>query len=349
MNWLDKMARVLERETAVARVVIVGTDGPTPRAVGSSMLVWRDGREGKVGRSDLEERVVAEARALLGEQSAARSDSNAIWQRELLQFSTGEVLGQASGGAIDVLVELFGRAELRDLLRAKAKQDGDAALVRLSSAGAEAQVLGIARHNGRGPEDAALTTLASDVGRQLVRVAAPSVGWLIVERLASPLPTFYVYGTGLVARALVKLLADLPFQVQWIDTAPGRFPENVPVGVTTLACEDMAVPARRSKAGGFHAVMTSRHELDLEVAKALCEAQCAAFIGVIGSGLKRERMFARLRQSGVGDGMLASIVCPIGLPEIRSKVPEVIAIGIAAQALGLLYPGDAAHEASTAT
>jgi xanthine dehydrogenase accessory factor len=62
---------------------------------------------------------------------------------------------------------------------------------------------------------------------------------------------------------------------------------------------------------------------------------------VIGSRVKRERLLARLALEGMPAEQLAKVVCPIGLPEIRSKQPAVIAVSIAAQALIVLQADQA--------
>ena len=45
----------------------------------------------------------------------------------------------------------------------------------------------------------------------------------------------------------------------------------------------------------------------------------------------------------VGSGKLAQVHCPIGMPGIASKEPEVIAVSVAAQILLTFSEGNAAH------
>jgi xanthine dehydrogenase accessory factor len=61
-------------------------------------------------------------------------------------------------------------------------------------------------------------------------------------------------------------------------------------------------------------------------------AIAARFVGVIGSATKRARFLARLKAAGVD---AARLTCPIGLPGITGKQPDVIAIAVLAQILGL--------------
>ncbi|HLO96804.1 MAG TPA: XdhC family protein, partial [Burkholderiaceae bacterium] len=59
------------------------------------------------------------------------------------------------------------------------------------------------------------------------------------------------------------------------------------------------------------------------------------FIGLIGSRSKWAKFQARLRERGFSEAELAAVHCPIGLPGIAGKQPEVIAIAVAAQLLSL--------------
>jgi xanthine dehydrogenase accessory factor len=54
---------------------------------------------------------------------------------------------------------------------------------------------------------------------------------------------------------------------------------------------------------------------------------------MIGSRTKRARFLSRLRADGLSETALARLVCPIGLQQLKSKAPEVIAISVAADLL----------------
>lgn len=340
MDWLERIAEVVGKHGAAARVVIIGTVGPTPRATGASMLVWPGSVAGKIGRGEAEQGSLAVARELICEVMADRSNDKPLWLRRRMEFSTGDVLGERTGGSISVLVEAYASPEVAAIGRMRGMVQSAEEIVRSVRSGVGPQLLaadgaapltGGWASSGRpaGEPRHALTWLARDTSAEAVQ-----------ERLAPHTPDFYVYGTGLVARALVKLLADLPFRVIWLDTAPGHFPPVIPAGVEAKACADLADQAKHATRGSFHAVMTSAHDLDLGVSRSILAGAPTSFVGVIGSDLKRERLLTRLRRDGFDEATLAQIVCPIGLSQLRSKTPEVIAIGIAAQALCILQAAD---------
>jgi xanthine dehydrogenase accessory factor len=57
------------------------------------------------------------------------------------------------------------------------------------------------------------------------------------------------------------------------------------------------------------------------------------YIGLIGSATKWAKFRHRLQARGFSEQDLAWVTTPIGLPTIKSKSPEVIAVSVAAQLL----------------
>jgi xanthine dehydrogenase accessory factor len=96
-------------------------------------------------------------------------------------------------------------------------------------------------------------------------------------------------------------------------------------------------------------VLTHRHDLDLAITEAVLRRGDFGFLGLIGSKTKRARFLHRLEARGVAPEALARLSCPIGLPGITGKEPEVIAISVVAQlplALPLALPAQAVQTRS---
>jgi xanthine dehydrogenase accessory factor len=332
MTWLERIADIAAREGPVVRVVIVETTGPTPRAVGAAMLVWRAGQEGKIGRGEVEARAAVAARGLIGEAGRATSGAGPLWMRARLDFPTGHVLGASTGGRIELLLEVFGPQEIA-VLDLGAVADGRSAVFgRSLLSGVAPLLLPVGSETGPARWRDALQRLGASSQLSLVKTGSGDAE-AVIELLSAALPRFHVYGSGLVARALVKVLAELPFEVVWIDTAPGHFPSGIPADVRTVVSDDPARLAGEASPGGLHAVMTADHDCDLAVTRALLQSGSARYLGVIGSRVKRERLVERLSLDGIDAAALAGVACPIGLPGVRSKNPAVVAVAIAAQAL----------------
>ena len=164
----------------------------------------------------------------------------------------------------------------------------------------------------------------------------------LVARLTPRQVPVALFGGGHVGQALARVLAPLPFALTWIDSRDGVFPPDVAPGV---ACEhsdpvQAAVPGLAP--GSRVLIMSFSHAEDLDVAAAcLCrqrERGDLPFIGLIGSRSKWATFRHRLHERGFAEAELAQVTCPIGVPGIAGKAPEVIAVAVAAQLLQTLPP-----------
>ncbi len=146
-----------------------------------------------------------------------------------------------------------------------------------------------------------------------------------------------LFGGGHVGHALAHVLAPLPFALTWIDSRDGIFPETAP-GYARCEHSDpvqAAVPAL--EAGTKVLIMSFSHAEDLDIVAACLLRQRMRgdlpFIGLIGSKTKWATFRSRLAQRGFTAEEMAQVTCPIGVPGIAGKEPEVIAVAVAAQLL----------------
>jgi len=153
-----------------------------------------------------------------------------------------------------------------------------------------------------------------------------------------PPPRFdlQLYGAGHVGRAIVRLLEAIPCRVRWLDERDDAFPDRpLPAHIEVVPGEPIAAEVADSPPGACHLVMTHSHDLDLAIVDAVLARGDFAFLGLIGSRSKRARFAARLRERGRTPELIERIVCPIGLPGITGKEPEVIAVAAVAQLLSM--------------
>ncbi|MCU0814574.1 MAG: XdhC family protein, partial [Burkholderiaceae bacterium] len=80
-------------------------------------------------------------------------------------------------------------------------------------------------------------------------------------------------------------------------------------------------------------VLTHSHDLDLRITEAILRRGDFAWCGLIGSKTKRARFLHRFEERGIAPDVLARLTCPIGVPGIVGKEPEVLAVGVVAQLL----------------
>jgi xanthine dehydrogenase accessory factor len=154
-----------------------------------------------------------------------------------------------------------------------------------------------------------------------------------------PAPRFHLqlYGAGHVGRAIVRLLATLPCRVQWIDEREEEFPTQWPRGwppqVERVCVDAVEAEVATAPPGACYLVMTHQHDLDLRLSEAILRRGDFRFFGLIGSQTKRARFIHRLQERSVPQEAIDRMTCPIGVPGIEGKEPEVIAVAVVAQLL----------------
>jgi len=169
----------------------------------------------------------------------------------------------------------------------------------------------------------------------------PTLAQRLQTKQPPPMPVA-LFGSGHVGTALVSALSLLPMRLTWIDSRDQAFPSDTPVGVQ---CEhsspvEGAVPGLAPQSRVL--VMSFSHAEDFAIVHACLLRQRQhgdlPFIGLIGSKTKWATFSHRLQDKGFSATELAHVTCPIGLPGVRDKRPEVIAALVAAQLLLTLAP-----------
>ena len=164
------------------------------------------------------------------------------------------------------------------------------------------------------------------------------------QRLAPRLTPVALFGGGHVGRALVQALAPLPFAVHWVDSRDEVFPVDVPAQVHTEHSDPVQAAVTDLVPGAHVLIMSFSHAEDLDIVAACLRRQREradlCFVGLIGSRTKWASFRHRLVERGFTDAELAQVTCPIGLPGIVDKAPEVIAASVVAQLLLLREAAD---------
>jgi len=151
---------------------------------------------------------------------------------------------------------------------------------------------------------------------------------------AKPRFTLQLYGAGHVGRAIVHVLQGIDCRVQWIDERESEFPAGpLPPHIERVCVEPVQAEVAAAPVAACHLVLTHSHELDLAISLAILQRGDFAWFGLIGSRTKRARFEHRLLERGVAPELLQRMACPIGLPGIVGKEPEVIALAVVAQLL----------------
>jgi len=159
----------------------------------------------------------------------------------------------------------------------------------------------------------------------------PAAGARFVESVETDRLPVTLFGAGHVGRALAERASGLPLAIAWYDSRP----EMAETPGVVLADEAaMVAQAAAAPEGSAVVILTHDHGLDYRLTAAALGSS-ARFVGLIGSKTKRARFLSRLAADGVDT---ARLTCPIGLPGIAGREPEVIAIATLAQLLMLKNP-----------
>jgi len=297
---------LLETHGRVARVVIAGHKGSTPRETGTVMLVHLDGIVGTIGGGRLEFDAMARARRLLSDRDITAGYTDALRQ------PLGPSLGQCCGGSVTVVTEIWDSAHFRTVF-----EETESLYTGLYARRIEGN-LPLPSRVARRLQTAA--DASEQVETQLVD------GWLI-EQLWRDTRPVYIYGAGHVGNALAKTLCALPgLHVAVVDMRQDLFadlPDTVLHHYDRPPHEVMATAPPEA----YHYIMTPDHDYDLELCHRVLQ-QPFAFAGLIGSKTKWARFRKRLMALGHSPAQIDRITCPIGDPAL-GKHPHEIAIGVA--------------------
>jgi xanthine dehydrogenase accessory factor len=311
-------------------ITVAKVDGSVPREPGARMLVDASGQWGTVGGGHLELRGVETARAMLANGET----------RRLERFPLGPSLGQCCGGVVHLAFELADRDHCGELAARGHEDcwrvvalDGEPDLAIVDALGHNIQ-----RKGGRYPNfdrSGGTRVLLDDAGRR----------WL-VDHVPAPRAHVMLFGAGHVGAAVVRLLADLPCRVTWVDEREDLFPPALPANVVAEATDLPEAMVDEAPAGTSFLVMTHNHALDQRLTEAILRRPANQdWFGLIGSDTKRKQFEHRLRDRGISRARLDDMVCPIGVPGIKGKEPAVIAVAVVAQ---LLMVWEAAAQAGVA-
>lgn len=314
MNWATQALQTLTRGEPLALVTVIAAEGSTPREAGTRMLVTADGQSGTIGGGNLEYRATEQARRLLTQTERGFA---------LQDYPLGPFLQQCCGGHVRLLLERL-EAEDRAWLEpaARAERAGRPYALQARVCGAH-----LARAFFADETQWVGAVLMIDAAGAPLPGRRPTLseGDALIERIDAARPRVLLFGAGHVGQAIARAFAALPFHLNWCDSRP----EAAAPGV---AIQDEARLIERAAQAGpddLVLILTHNHDLDYQLTRAALAA-APRYVGLIGSGTKKARFLRRLKDDGVDS---AGLTCPIGIPGLKSKAPEVIAVSVAADLL----------------
>jgi len=173
---------------------------------------------------------------------------------------------------------------------------------------------------------------------------------LTLEHLNFSWPQVALFGAGHVGLALTRVLSTLPIEILLVDSRADVFPPPLarppsphlssdPNPKATLTLIQKPFPQYPEqvvsdlKPGSSAVILTHDHAEDLAILEQCLRRPDLNYIGLIGSSVKWIHFREQLKAAGFSDADLERVTTPIGIPGVRGKTPEVIAIAVAAQLL----------------
>ncbi len=327
-GWWTFASTALESGGPAAIITVADVSGSAPRDAGTRMVVTDKGQWGTIGGGNLEYQAIKQARILLQEGRDFAVDD----------YPLGPQLGQCCGGYVRLLT---GRLDAQD-------QDWLLQIERLVSEGKPAmitQVIDPSQGLTYSVEkvispDQLISPFVATIGAP--KSQKPGTIEKSTELISPPDTVVYLFGAGHVGQAVAQALAPLPVRTVWIDSRREYLPtsgsENCDVRHSTELPHDVVAAEPNS----LFLVFTHSHDLDYQVVKAVLSRGDFRYCGLIGSRTKRASFESRLRDEGVSEESLGRLICPIGMPSLKSKDPSIIAAGVVAELLTYLAPGQGA-------
>ncbi len=317
-DWARQALERLARGEPCALVTLLAVEGSAPREAGCKMVVWNDGQAGMIGGGNLEFQATEQARRMLARGEAVRF--------AIQDYPLGPLLAQCCGGRVRLMIERLEAGDAAWLAQAADSLDAGRPFeirTRFSASAVAKSVTPAAVRSA----DAPALTLNSEATK--ARGPLPSPGDLLIDRSEPVRARVLLFGAGHVGQALAKVLATLPFHLDWFDSRADLEPIR---GLRVTAPHALAEAARQA-GEAYVLVLTHDHALDYALVSAALAGGGPGYLGLIGSKTKRARFLSRLRADGHSETALTRLVCPIGLPDLKGKAPEIIAVSVAADLL----------------
>jgi xanthine dehydrogenase accessory factor len=321
---LEELGRWLAADESIALATVVGSEGSSPRPLGSRMAVTASGQMvGSVSGGCVEGDVFREAQDVLAGGEVRCLRYTAVDEE-------GWEVGLACGGTIDVFVEPLVEVH-RLLVEALQREETVGLATRLDGGGYL-----VAWPDGRRRGDDAL---ASELMAMLTAEPFPSSraerrgrpgADVFLEVFARP-PTLTIVGAVHIAMPLVAMAQQLDLHVRLVDArrtfaTRDRFPD---VDELILAWPQEALTPETLRPQDALVVLTHDPKFDVPALEVALSSP-VGYVGLLGSSTTQEKRRRALRERGFDDHDLVRVHGPVGL-DLGGRAPAEIAVAILAE------------------
>ncbi len=306
LDW-SALVRLQAEGQPFTLVTVAAVKGSSPRESGTKMAVFADRVLGTIGGGNLEFFAIEHARERL-----ETAEPNRLHQH---RTSLIPRFDQCCGGVVQLVFEKVVPGQTPWLVALAAFLGNESR----ASAWLVSDLVTLTRALRFEPVEGETDQPAAD-GEWLLEPVGPSR------------PEIIVFGAGHVGRALAAALAPLGLDVTLWDTRPDQLAQANEMAVRQDSDDWQALVDAASDDACF-VIMTHSHQLDFAIVESVLAKDRFRYCGLIGSATKRRRFGRLLEANGMAPDRFGRVTCPIGLPEIQGKSPEIIAASVCAQIL----------------
>ncbi len=345
MEFLNQhIVDCLAEGNAFAVATIITNKGSTPRTAGSKMVVLKDKTiHGTIGGGLVEAMVIDACLDLM--------DQNRCSIREFsLDNELKDGLDMVCGGALAVLIETFmpdnNLINLFQTLVDLEKKGKKGFLVSKIEGFSKSDFImhkclvlpdGKTVGNNMLPKSLFDAILDNKFYSASPVIHNQDLEEFIIETIL-PQDCIYILGAGHVGLQLAKIAHITGFQTVIIDDREEfanhqRFPHARDVHAVkhfSHAFDNLAIDKN-----SYIVILTRGHLHDQNVLEAALNTK-PAYIGMIGSRTKRDKIYANLEKKGISKKRLEKIYAPIGI-KIKAQTPEEIAVSIMGEIIRKRY------------
>ncbi len=328
MRELRRILELLSREPEQTAVLatLVNVEGSSYRRPGARLILTTDGcQAGSISGGCLEDDVIAHAKAVMADGIAKTVVYDTTSENDLLWG-----VGLGCHGLVHVLVERLpaGAAWPRTLKENLARRRTTELAVVWKSL--DPSHLGTRLVSGPADESTA----------DPVEKESPATG--VFRQVIPPPPSLVIFGAGNDAQPLVRLAAELGWDITVVDPRPAyadpaRFPE---ANAVMIARPGEIPDGVASEPDTLAVVMTHHYAHDLPILRALLPRPLA-YLGLLGPRKRTEKIFADLQASGLAFAPEARrrLHAPVGF-DLGADAPEGVALAILAEMMATLAGRD---------
>jgi len=306
-QFWKKILLEIEADNTVVLAIIIRREGSAPNVPGAKMFVTLDNLHGTIGGGISEQKLVADARALIEEEKFTPETIHLEHNEKASENRSGMICSGSQTFALipltvkdknvlEQIVEAYSRAKPGNLTLNK---DG----------------------------------ISIDFNRILTKdkIYIEEDGKWIYRENVGMQNRLFVIGGGHVSLALSRIMETLDFHITVFDdrnNLPTMFSNSYANEKRIISYENIKehIPEGNNI---YITIMTFGHKSDELVLEKMLSRK-HAYLGMMASTAKKKQIFDNLQDKGISGTLLKKVYSPIGV-SIKSDTPEEIAVSIAAE------------------